>query len=139
LIICILWLCLLYGAILSKIDQAIEDLSQNEIFDLWFWPLTLGLRSHIFVFVFRFLLLLYGAILSKIDQVASRSGFIAKWNIWTSSLTIDLGIKVTFFYLHLYGYYTVQFLAKSIKPFRIYRKIKHLSFDFDLWSWVKVT
>jgi len=24
----------------------------------------------------------------------------------------------------------MQFLAKSIKPFRIYRKIKHLTFDF---------
>jgi len=29
----------------------------------------------------------------------------------------------------------VQFLAKSIKPFRIYRKMKYLTFDFYLWPW----
>jgi len=31
----------------------------------------------------------------------------------------------------------VQVLAKSVKPFRIYRKMKYLTFDFDLG--VKVT
>jgi len=28
------FICLLYGANLRKIDQAVQDLSQNEIFDL---------------------------------------------------------------------------------------------------------
>jgi len=43
---------------------------------------------------------------------------------------------MTFFLkLPLYGYYMVQFLAKSIKRFRIYRKIKYLTFDYDLWPW----
>jgi len=37
-----------------------------------------------------------------------------------------------FFYLALYGYYMVQFLAKSVEPFIIYRKVKYLTFDFDL-------
>jgi len=30
---------------------------------------------------------------------------------------------------------TVQFLAKSIQPFRIFCKMKYLTFDFDLWAW----
>jgi len=29
----------------------------------------------------------------------------------------------------------VQFLGESVKPFRIYRKMKYLTFDFDLWPW----
>jgi len=48
-------LCILYGAIFSKIGQVIQDLLQNEIFDLLFWPLTLRSRSqNILIFYFYF-------------------------------------------------------------------------------------
>jgi len=34
-----------------------------------------------------------------------------------------------------YGDYMVQFLAKLVKPSRIYHKLKYLTFDFDFWPW----
>jgi len=67
-----------------------------------------------------------------------RSGFIMKWNIWPLILAFDLRVKVTkfcFFTFAIYGYYTVQFWAKSIEPFKIYCKMKYLTFDCDLWHW----
>jgi len=81
---------IIHGEIFSKID---DDLLKNEIFDLWFWLLTFGSRSQIFILLSSF---------------------------------------------RLYGYYMVQLLAKSIKPFRIYRKRKYLTFNFYLWPLVKV-
>jgi len=38
-----IWLS--YGVIFCKVGQAVQDLSPNQIFNLWFWPLTLGSRS----------------------------------------------------------------------------------------------
>jgi len=38
----------------------------------------------------------------------------------------------SFVFLPLYGYYMGQICAKLIKPFRIYRNMKYLTFDFDL-------
>jgi len=35
---------LLYGGTFSKIRQADQDLSQNEIFDLQYWPLSIGVK-----------------------------------------------------------------------------------------------
>jgi len=32
----------------------------------------------------------------------------------------------------------VQFLSKSIKLFRIYRKMKYLTYDFDIWQGHKI-
>jgi len=60
---------------------------------------------------------------------------MAIWNIWHLIFTYDFGVKVTnlmLFYLALYGYYVVQFSAKLVKSFKIYRKMKYMTFDFDL-------
>jgi len=40
-----------------------------------------------------------------------------------------------FFHLSLYGYFIVQFLEKSVEPFRIYHKMTFLTFDFYLLPW----
>jgi len=81
-----IFLWLLYGAIVGKIDQVVLDLSQIKIFDLWFKFLLLG-QGHDFFFKFAF-----------------------------------------------YVYYMMQFSAKSVKPFRIYSKIKYLTMDLCPWS-----
>jgi len=52
-------------------------------------------------------------------------------------LTFDFGVKVTKLYLFksaILVYYSVQFLEKSTKPFKIYHKMKYLTFEFDLWN-----
>jgi len=50
------------------------------------------------------------------------------------SFDSDLGHKIVFFNLALYGSYMVAFLAKLVKPFRIYRKMKYLTLTFDLYD-----
>jgi len=50
----------------------------------------------------------------------------------------DLGVKVTQFFSFISLYMiiiSVQFLAKSVKPLRIYRKMNYLTCDFDLCPW----
>jgi len=42
------------------------------------------------------------------------------------------GQKIVFFYLALFDYYMVPFLAKSVKLLKTHRKMKCLTFDFDL-------
>ncbi len=48
------------------------------------------------------------------------------------------GHKISIFYLACYCDYSVQILTISVKPFRIYSKIKyfwHLTLDSNLWPW----
>jgi len=45
------------------------------------------------------------------------------------------GHKILFFDFTLYGYYVVQIWAKSIKPYRIYRKMKYLLQNGKLVRW----
>jgi len=117
----------------SKIDQVIQDLSQNEIFDLWFWPFTLGSRLQNIVFLFSFIWLLYGATFSKIGQTIldlSENEIFDFW-FWPSGQ----GHKIVIFYYVFYGYYMEQLLAKLLKPFRVHCKMNYLTFDFNLWPW----
>jgi len=56
-------------------------------------------------------------------------------------LTVEHGVKVTKFYyiiFDFYSYYIVQFLTQSFKPFRIFRKIKYMTFNLTLYLEIKV-
>jgi len=85
---------LLYCAIFSKIDQAVQDLSQKEIFELINFDLEVKVTIS---FLF---LALYGAIFSKIDQSVqdlSKYFLTFDFDFEMKYFTFDFDLKVTQF------------------------------------------
>jgi len=128
---------LLYDTIFNQIYYAVQNLLQNEISDLWFWPLTLGSKSQNFVYLYSFTWLLTYYVVQILAQKLTVQDLSQNeiFYLWFDLWPWGQDHKVLFIYLALYVYCIVQFLAKSIKPFSIYHKMKYLTFDFEFWPW----
>jgi len=97
--------------------------------NIWSMILTFDpeLKVTNLIFVVSFSRILYDAIVSTINQAAQNLSHNKISDPWLDFWSCDQGHKICFLRNTVYSFYMVKYLAKSVKPIRIYHNLKYLT------------